>query len=575
MATMPGPDNTLGPMPALDAEPEATSRKPRRRWWPRRYAFGGLVIALVFVWLSMTPTLLPRGPLFQGLVSGASAAVGYGIGVLGSSIVRYAFGREPSRRFTALAWRALPIVALIGTVLMSVWFLRWQDQLRVLMGVAPLPTSGYLVIGALTVVLFVLFIQAARLWMGAVRWVTRQVNRVAPPRVSALVAAIVVVALTIGVLNGVVVSATMSALNSTFEELNQETKPGAVAPASPLRSGGPGSLVSWASLGRQGRAFAAGGPTVEALSQFSGRPAVYPVRAYTGLASAKSIQAEADLAVRELERAGGFQRAVVGVVVTTGSGWINADSAAAVEYLYNGNTAMVSMQYSYLPSWVSFLVDRDRAKQAGQALFDAVYAKWKTLAEVNRPKLVVVGESLGSFGGEAAFSGVQDIQARTDGILFVGPPSSNVLWSTLVSRRDPGTPQWLPIYQHGQTVRFVARASDLDRPGPSWPAPRMVYLQHASDPITWWTPSLLFKKPDWLKEPRGYDVLPSTGWFPIVTFLQVSADMAVSTDVPDGHGHRFAADIANAWAAILQPQGWAPADTERLRATLTQPDLNP
>ncbi|WP_405183194.1 alpha/beta-hydrolase family protein [Nocardia sp. NBC_01377] len=97
----------------------------------------------------------------------------------------------------------------------------------------------------------------------------------------------------------------------------------------------------------------------------------------------------------------------------------------------------------------------------------------------------------------------------------------------------------------------------------------MVYLQHASDPITWWTPELLFREPDWLREPRGDDVLPATRWYPVVTFFQVSADMAVSVDVPGGHGHTFHAAIADSWAAIVAPAGWSEADTLRLRAVLT------
>ena len=55
-------------------------------------------------------------------------------------------------------------------------------------------------------------------------------------------------------------------------------------------------------------------------------------------------------------------------------------------------------------------------------------------------------------------------------------------------------------------------------------------------------------------------------WIPIVTFLQVSADMAVAVDVPDGHGHVYVSDVANAWAAILQPPGWTPEKTERAAA---------
>jgi len=112
----------------------------------------------------------------------------------------------------------------------------------------------------------------------------------------------------------------------------------------------------------------------------------------------------------------------------------------------------------------------------------------------------------------------------------------------------------------------MARAADLNDRASDWAAPRVVYLQHPSDPIVWWSPSLLFKQPDWLKEPRGYDVLPGTRWYPIVSFLQLAADMAVSTGVPDGHGHYYGADFANAWAAVLQPPGWTTGDTERHRS---------
>ncbi|MGB0969820.1 MAG: alpha/beta-hydrolase family protein, partial [Mycobacterium sp.] len=101
-----------------------------------------------------------------------------------------------------------------------------------------------------------------------------------------------------------------------------------------------------------------------------------------------------------------------------------------------------------------------------------------------------------------------------------------------------------------------------------WGQPRVVYLQHASDPIAWWSPDLLFAEPDWLREPRGYDVSPDTMWIPIVTFLQVSADMAVAVNVPDGHGHVYVQDVANAWAAVMSPPGWTPEKTEKLRPLL-------
>ena len=155
---------------------------------------------------------------------------------------------------------------------------------------------------------------------------------------------------------------------------------------------------------------------------------------------------------------------MVAVATTTGTGWINEAEASALEYMYNGNTAIVSMQYSFLPSWLSFLVDKENARQAGQALFEAVDALIREMPEAQRPKLVVFGESLGSFGGEAPFLALNNLIARTDGALFSGPTFNNTIWADLTRNRDAGSPEWLPIYDKGENVRFAARPDNLGRP---------------------------------------------------------------------------------------------------------------
>ncbi len=185
---------------------------------------------------------------------------------------------------------------------------------------------------------------------------------------------------------------------------------------------------------------------------------------------------------------------------------------------------------------------------------------------------MVFGESLGSFGGEAPFLSPNNIIARTNGALFSGPTFNNTMWDDVTVNRDDGSPMWLPIFDDGQNIRFAARPDNLGRPDKPWAYPRIVYLQHASDPISWWNPNLLFSEPDWLREPRGYDVSEDMYWIPIVTFLQVSADMAVAVDVPDGHGHRYVRDVVNAWAAILQPPGWTAEKTDRLRGIVQAPE---
>ncbi|MBP1816849.1 alpha/beta-hydrolase family protein [Mycobacterium sp. OAE908] len=554
---------------------EATEETPpqqepaKKPWWERHYTFTGTAVGLVFIWLSLTPSLLPRGPLFQAIVSGAAGAIGYGIGVFIVWLVRYMRSKDTSPPAPQQAWVGLLVIGVIGQVLMIIYFHVWQDDVRDLNGVPRLGFWDHPLTAVLSIVVLFVFVEIGQLIGRLVRFLVRKGDRFVPPRISAVIVVGLLLALTIALLNGVVARVAMSTINKTFSAVNDETDPDFPAPTSKLRSGGPESLASWESLGHQGRVFVSAGPTIDKLTKFNGAPAIEPIRAYAGLHSADGIKATAKLAAEELRREGGLNRAVVAVATTTGTGWINEAEASALEYMYNGNTAIVSMQYSFLPSWLSFLVDKENARQAGQALFEAVDALVKDLPEGKRPKLVVFGESLGSFGGEAPFLALNNLVARTDGALFSGPTFNNTIWDDLTRNRDEGSPMWLPIYDKGDNVRFAARSENLGRPADPWGHPRVVYLQHASDPIAWWNVDLLFTQPDWLKEPRGYDLSPRMDWIPIVTFLQVSADMAVAVDVPDGHGHVYVKDVANAWAAILQPPGWTPAKTDKLRPLLS------
>ncbi|OKH82657.1 alpha/beta-hydrolase family protein [Mycolicibacterium sp.] len=551
------------------ATPAESDSQEKPDWWVRHYTFFGTAVGLVFIWFSLTPSLLPRGPLFQGLVSGGAGAIGYGLGVFGVWLVRYMRSADTSPKAPKWAWLALVVVGIIGQILMIIYFHVWQDEVRDFMGVPRLAFWDHPLTAVLSIVVLFVFVEIGQLVGRLVRFLVRQLNRFAPPRVSAVVVVVLLLSLTIALLNGVVARVAMDKINSTFSAVNDETSPDFTAPTSKFRSGGPESLDSWESLGHQGRVFVSNGPTVQQLSEFNGKPAIEPIRAYAGLHSADGIKATAALAAKELVRTGGLDRQVVAVATTTGTGWINEAEASALEYMYNGDTAIVSMQYSFLPSWLSFLVDKENARQAGQALFEAVDELVKAMPEGRRPKLVVFGESLGSFGGEAPFLALNNLVARTDGALFSGPTFNNTIWTDLTRNRDAGSPMWLPIYDKGENVRFSAEARNLDRPAAPWGHPRVVYLQHASDPIAWWNTDLLFAEPDWLKEPRGYDVSGRMQWIPIVTFLQVSADMAVAVDVPDGHGHVYVKDVANAWAKIMEPPGWTPEKTEELRPLLT------
>lgn len=553
---------------ALPERPRWRPPPPRRR--PFRYSLPGLAGAVFFLCLSLTPSLLPRTGLVQGVISGITAACGYGVGVLAAWVWR-AFADRPARVPGRRAWLVLAGISLAAYVAATAYGRYWQARIRDLMDAPPDSAASLLVVPVLAAVVFGVLVAVSRALRALYRRVAALLDRwIGEP--AARVVGWLVVAVGAGLLvSGVLVDQLVTAADRAFALRNDVTNPGAVEPTVRTRSGGPGSLVAWDELGREGRDFTGRGPTAAEISPFTGEPALEPVRAYAGLDSAPTAELRAQLAVDDLARAGGFERGLLVVVTTTGSGWVDPGAVDAVEHLTGGDSATISMQYSYLPSVLSYLVDQQRSREAGRELFDAVYERWSQLPLEDRPRLVVAGESLGSFGGETAFSGEYDLRNRTAGAVFAGPPNFNTLFREFVDDRDEGSREVSPEYREGRTVRFT---DDPSRPVPPtsapWDGTRVLYLLHASDPIVWWSPELLLARPDWLEEPPGDDVVEAVRWLPIVTFWQVTADLPFATDVPDGHGHVYTREYVDAWDQVLQPPGWTEEDAERLKDLLTR-----
>ena len=528
-------------------------RYPRLRRYLHRPHHVGVILALMAFLCSLTPSLLPRSWEVQGIISGIEGAAAHATGVAISWLACRAGIRPLRPRTQRRLWYGIGVLAAVA-VPTTLWLsARWQADIR---HAVNMPTEGhYSYLGMFAIALAVAagLVGLARLFHDVYLVVMRRLRRLVPLLAAKLVASVLVTALVVGLFTGVVYRGLIDFADRTFSAVDHGDDPGVGQPASALRSGSPASLAPWTSLGRQGRAFVSSGPTAAEIQRLTGRPAIEPIRVYAGLSSAPSPQVEADLVLAELKRSGAFDRPLLAVATTTGTGWVDPTLADPLESLYGGNTAIAAMQYSYLPSWISFLVDKDRAREAGRALFTTVYRYWSTMPPTHRPRLVVFGESLGAFGGSAAFSGLADLTAHTDGALFAGPPNSTRLWRALTSQRVTGSPERLPIYGDGQTVRFAASAADLRVADGGLRTPRVVFLQHASDPIVWWSPKLIWREPDWLHEPRGLDVVPQVHWFPFLTFWQVTCDMIVGVKPPPGHGHHYGPEVSTAWAAVLHP----------------------
>jgi len=563
----PAPADPAGPAdPADPAEP-----RPERRVRARfRYSLPGAWVAVIFTCLAFTPSLLPRPGPFQGFVCGINAAIGYGLGVTGAFVWRE-FADRPARTPRPWSWRVFFIVGGVALVVSYILGARWQSSLRVLMDAAPEDLLPKVLLPVVAAVVFVGLVAAGRGVRRLFRWVARTLARWMGRRAARALGWVLAAAVVVGLVSGVLVDGILGLTDRIFSIRDTTTSDTAVQPTTPLRSGGPGSLVAWDTLGYQGRNFVGQGPTAAEISAFSGTSAPEPIRAYAGIASAGDVEGRARLAVSDLERAGGFDRKYLLMAGTTGTGWVDPGAMSTFEYETGGDSAAVAIQYSYLPSWASFLVDQSRARAAGRALFDAVYEKWSALPTSSRPKLLLFGLSLGSFAAESPFSGEGDLANRTDGALLAGAPSFNLLHREFTVDRDAGSPEIQPVYRNGRTVRFANDPSKGITPTEQpWNGSRVLYLQHASDPIVWLSPDLILHRPDWLAEPPGPDVPSGMIWIPFVTFWQVAMDMLEPVDVEPGHGHSYTLEFVDGWATVIQPPGWTAERADALRSIIAR-----
>ncbi len=540
--------------------------------------FAGLFVGGLFLMSSLTVSLLPRDWFFQGIVSGINAVIGYGIGVLLKWVIvdllvrAHPIRDDPRRARFVPVWRTLIVLGVVGGGLgMMIAAKRWQDDVRALMGMPPGSNLWYVLTPIVAFGVAASLISTVRVLRDLAQLAGRRANRLLRvPLPAAKVLGFVWIALIVFLLvNDVGFRAFTATANKLASATNDQELAAFPQPAESWRSGSTESVATWSGLGNEGRKFVAGGLRAADLARFTTRPVTEPVRVYVGLENADTPEERITLLHRELARTGALDRKHLVVVPTTGSGWVNPTAARAVELMYDGDVALVAMQYSYLPSWISFLTDGEASLQSGKRLIDAVVADVRARPAPARPKLLVLGESLGSRAGEGAFAGLPDIRDKVDGVVWLGPPRANPIHSAITDRRDLGTPEVLPTYTDGLIVRFTdgqrPLTGDGSGAGVQWLAPHIVYVQHPSDPVVWWSPELMLRQPDWLREAPGRDRSPAMAWYPVVTFWQVSADLANAAGVPDGHGHNYGTAMVDAFAAVLPPANWTAADTERVR----------
>ncbi len=525
----------------------------------------GMLLGTLFFAASLTPSLVPRPFLIQGVLSGACFAIGYGIGVFLFWLWNYLQLPKLKGRIS----HAVKIAAMAVTVITAMVFL-WhaadgQNSIRSLMELEKVESAHPFKTGLIALITFIILIALARLFQLIYRSSSRWLDRYIPPRLSRFTGFLIAAVIFSMAINGVLFRFGLHVMDSSYRKIDALMEAEVPQPQDPLKSGSAASLVKWDELGRMGRSYVSSGPDAQQISTFTGRPAQNPLRVYVGLRSAETAKERAKLALQEMIRVGAFERSLLLVTIPTGTGWVDEMGIDPVEYLHDGDIASVAVQYSYLASWLSLLVEPGYGSETATALFDEVYDYWTKLPKDTRPKLYLYGLSLGAMNSQLSSELFQVLGDPYQGALWSGPPFTSRLWRSITNNRNEGTPEWLPEFRDGSYARFTNQNNALKLPNSHWGPMRIVYLQYASDPIVFFDPKDFYREPDWMKAPRGPDVSPQLKWYPVVSMLQLAIDLMMATTTPIGHGHVYAPQhYIDAWVEVTNVN-WSQADIDRLK----------
>jgi len=525
-------------------------------------SFLGVIAALAMYAVSVSPSLMARSWAWHAVASGILVACGYVAGVVVQNVAQLVI------RLTGLTISASEPVELGFRIGIGALFALWwiyaviQSYRRARKAAAlvnmPGETFGEYLLGtagAVVVSWMLLRIVGA---LNGLCWMLIASLDAHMPRPAAIVVSMVILfAIMFFLTSKVILRGGIGFFRRKAEQLNMRTARGIYQPVVPERSASPASSVTWESVGGQGRVFLGRGPSRLDIAQVCGGEAMEPIRVYSGMPTGGSgIEQAAATVVAELHRTGAFDRAVILIAASTGSGWVDEWQVQPLEFLTRGNCATASLQYSYVPSALNWLTGLEPAQEASAALFAAVRAELDLMDEADRPALFVCGESLGAFASQSVFESFEDVLARVDGALWVGTPAFTPMHAALTAARHKGSPEVAPVVHNARRVRFVNEPSDLRTDlygrelGP-WGFPRVVYAQHPSDPVVWWTNKLIWTQPDWLRERAGRDVSLNVEFTRFATYIQVLADLPVAGTAPGGHGHTYHEELIPLWRGIL------------------------
>jgi len=333
---------------------------------------------------------------------------------------------------------------------------------------------------------------------------------------------------------------------------NENIEPAyALPPLSTLVSGSEESLSTFDDLGLQGRRYVTDVTSKALIAETMGEEAeTAPIRVFIGYNSEPFYpMGRTEMAMKELERTGAFDRSYLLLVSPTGTGWVDQTMIESAEFLTRGDIATCVIQYGRFPSFLS-VQKVALGRQQFRALLWSVRNRLAGIPEEDRPKVFVFGESLGAWSSSdvVMYQGIEGFDHYgIDKALWVGLPGM-AKWSRngmATGSSDLVSDGAVRVFDHPEELDGLTKA-ERNRL-------RATILSHHNDPIALMAPEMMIEEPEWLTGERGRGVPDDLEWFPVGTFLQVVVDaMNAMVMVPGkfgSFGHDYRADMARMVAA--------------------------
>jgi uncharacterized membrane protein len=347
-------------------------------------------------------------------------------------------------------------------------------------------------------------------------------------------------------------------------------------PESEYVSGGPKSISPFFEVGLQGRRFLTDVVTPDLIESTLGEKAVaHPIRAFVGVNSDPLYPSgRSEMMLDELERLGAFDRKYLLLVSPTGTGWVDQTMIESAEILTRGDIATACIQYGRGPSFLEVQkVHLGRTQFRG--LLWGVRERLRGLPEDKRPKILVFGESLGSWSssdvvmhqGIAGFDHYGIDHALWFGLVGLAKWSKTGMRQGSSDLVPPGTVEAFDNFGEYEKLSTEERKKL-----------RAVIVDHDNDPIAQMSFRWAVKRPPWLDgEARGRNVPEGMQWYPLITFVQIMVDaMNAMRTVPGqfkSFGHDYRGDTAHFVHAAYQLDDVTDDQMEAVVDTLRQLEL--